>query len=125
MEFIAENWYIIFALIVVFAMLVILAVRFFKQPSYVQLEKVREWLLWACTEAEKELGGGTGKLKLRYVYGLFVDKFSWLAEVITFETFSDLVDDALEQINKLLTTNAAIQLYVNGPVEVQDETAEG
>jgi hypothetical protein len=86
---------------------------------------VREWLLYATTLAEKELGGGTGKLKLRYVYGLFVDKFTWVAKAISFDTFSGLVDDALIQMNKLLTSNTAVQLYVNGPVEVEDDTAEG
>jgi hypothetical protein len=125
MSFIVENWYIIVAAIVIVAVGVAAAVRFLKQPSDEQLDKVREWLLYATTLAEKELGGGTGKLKLRYVYGLFVDKFTWVAKVISFETFSELVDEALGQMNKLLTSNTAVQLYVNGPTEVEDDTAEG
>ena len=28
---------------------------------------VKEWLLWAVTQAEQYLGSGTGALKLRYV----------------------------------------------------------
>jgi hypothetical protein len=125
MSFIVENWYIIVAAIAIVAVGVAAAVRFLKQPSDEQLDKVREWLLYATTLAEKELGGGTGKLKLRYVYGLFVDKFTWVAKVISFETFSELVDEALGQMNKLLTSNTAVQLYVNGPAEVEDDTAEG
>jgi hypothetical protein len=125
MSFIVENWYIIVAAIAIVAVGVAAAVRFLKQPSDEQLDKVREWLLYATTLAEKELGGGTGKLKLRYVYGLFVDKFTWVAKVISFETFSELVDEALGQMNKLLTSNTAVQLYVNGPTEVEDDTAEG
>lgn len=125
MEFIIENWYVIVALLAVIAALVVVAVKFFAQPASAQLAKVKEWLLWACTEAEKELGGGTGKLKLRYVYDLFVSKFPWLAKVLSFETFSGLVDEALEAMNDLLSKNAAVQLYVNGPPSNTDDTAEG
>lgn len=125
MDYIVENWFIIIAAIVVVAMGVIIAVRFFKQPSSAQLAKVKEWLLYATTLAEKELGGGTGKLKLRYVYDLFVQKFGWLAKVVSFETFSNLVDEALGDMNNLLRTNTAVQLFVNGPSEDDDEAAEG
>lgn len=45
-------------------------------PSDKQLNKVREWLLYAVTKAEKELGGGTGQIKLRYVYDMFVARFA-------------------------------------------------
>ena len=53
-------------------------------PSDKQLSKVREWLLYAVTKAEKELGGGTGQIKLRYVYDMFVARFTWLARVTGF-----------------------------------------
>ena len=36
---------------------------------------VKEWLLWAVTQAEQYLGSGTGALKLRYVYDLAVEAF--------------------------------------------------
>jgi len=67
-------------------------------PSDKQLNKVREWLLYAVTKAEKELGGGTGQIKLRYVYDMFVARFTWLARVISFEAFSMMVDEALERM---------------------------
>ena len=47
------------------------------------LNKVREWLLYAVTKAEKELGAGTGKLKLRYVYDMFVARFEWLSMMLS------------------------------------------
>ena len=56
-------------------------------PTNEQLKKVKEWLLWAVAEAEKELGSGTGQLKLRYVYDMFIVKFPSLAKIISFETF--------------------------------------
>lgn len=112
MKFIIENWYIIIAAIAALVVGIVMCVRFFKNSSEEQLKKVREWLLYATTLAEKELGGGTGKLKLRYVYDMFVTKFPWLADIISFERFSKLVDDALVDMNELLKTNTAVKQYV-------------
>lgn len=114
MDFIVENWYILVGLLAIIAAVVIYIVRFFKQPTEKQLESIKEWLLWATTEAEKLFGSGTGKLKLRYVYDLFAETFPWLAKIVSFETFSKLVDSALGDMNNLLASNNAVQLYVNG-----------
>ena len=63
---------------------------------------------------EKELGGGTGQIKLRYVYDMFVARFAWLARVISFEAFSMMVDEALERMKKMLESNKAMQTLVSG-----------
>lgn len=125
MDFIIENWYVIFAAFVVMAAIIIAIVKFFKDPKTKQLDGLREWLLYATTVAEKELGSGTGKLKLRFVYDLFVTKFPWLAKTITFNRFSDFVDDTLGEMNTMLASNNAARLYVNGTEEVPSEAAEG
>mgnify|MGYP000840045992 CR=1 FL=1 len=78
-------------------------------------DRVKEWLLWAVTEAEKDLGGGTGKLKLRQVYDLFVQRFPWLAKAVSFELFSSLVDEALEEMREMLDNNQAVKAFVEGP----------
>ena len=96
MEFIIENWPLIVAALAVIAAVVVAVARFVGLPTEKQLAKVKEWLLWAVTEAEKDLGGGTGKLKLRQVYDLFVQRFPWLAKAVSFELFSSLVDEALD-----------------------------
>lgn len=121
MDFIVENWYILVGLLAIVAAVVVYIVRFFKQPTEKQLESIKEWLLWATTEAEKRFGSGTGKLKLRYVYDLFAETFPWLAKIISFETFSELVDSALGDMNNLLASNNAVQLYVNGPADKKSE----
>ena len=64
--------------------------------------------------AEKELGSGTGKLKLRQVYDMFTARFPWLAKIITFDKFSEMVDEALVTMNELLDSNEAIHEYVDG-----------
>lgn len=114
MNFIINNWYIILALVAVLTAVGIAVYRYFNLPSEAQLAKVREWLLWAVTEAEKELGGGTGKLKLRQVYDLFVTRFSWLARIVPFDLFSSMVDDALEDMREMLKTNQAVKAHVSG-----------
>lgn len=112
MNFIIDYWYIILAALAVGALLGLAVYKFLTSPTTEQLCKVREWLLWAVTEAEKELGGGTGKLKLRQVYDLFIVRFPWLAKVVPFNLFSDLVDDALIEMRELLAKNEAVQDYV-------------
>ena len=118
MEFLTDNWYIIVAVVAAVAVIVYLLIKFFKLPRGTQLAKVKEWLLFAVTEAEKEFGSGTGQLKLRYVYDMFVSKFPYLVKFVSFELFSDLVDKALEKFKEIFKTNKAIQQYV-----VADETS--
>lgn len=117
MKFIIEYWYIIVAFAAVVAVAGIAVIWFFGLPRGAQLKKVREWLLLAVTQAEKELGGGTGKLKLRTVYDAFLTKFPWLAPVVSFERFSELVDDALEEMKKMLEENEAVKALVEGVSE--------
>ena len=86
--------------------------EFWKQPSAKRIAAVKEWLLYAVTEAEKAMGGGTGKLKLRQVYDLFLQRFPAVSQAVQFETFSAWVDEALEQMKSLLASNKALQDYV-------------
>lgn len=54
------------------------------------------------------------KIKLRYVYDMFVQRFGWLAKVITFEMFSMMVDEALEKMKTMLSDNKEVQKLVVG-----------
>ena len=114
MNFIINNWYLILAVLAILVVDGTFIYRYFKLPSESQLKKVQEWLLWAVTGAEKELGGGTGKLKLRQVYDLFVTRFPWLAKVLSFQKFSDMVDDALDEMRKMLESDKAVRNLVEG-----------
>lgn len=113
MKFIVENWFVIVAIAAVGGSIGYAIYSFVKMPSDKQLNKVREWLLYAVTKAEKELGAQEqGKLKLRYVYDMFVARFEWLAKVITFDMFSMMVDEALEQMRTMLDSNEAVQKLI-------------
>ena len=86
--------------------------QFIKLEKDKQLEIVKEWLLLAVVEAEKKLGGGTGQIKLRYVYDMFIEKFKFLALTITFEQFSIMVDTALDKMRLMLSSNEKLKDYV-------------
>lgn len=129
-KFIPKNWYIILAFVAAGMAAGIAVYHFVKQPKADQLKKVREWLLWAVIEAEKALGSGTGQLKLRSVYDLFVVRFPWLAKIIPFDMFGKMVDDALDEMRELLENNEAVAAYINSGtlvlegIDVEDLTDE-
>lgn len=116
----AENWYLALTAVVMVVMAVVLVGSFVKLPTKEQIAKIKEWLLYAVTEAEKELGGGTGQLKLRQVYDLFVQRFPAVAAVVSFDTFSLWVDEALEQMRELLAKNEHAAAYVENCFLVQE-----
>lgn len=97
-----DYGWVIFAAIICLVVVVVAVLRFIKTPRKEQIVKVKEWLLLAVMEAEKKFGEDTGVLKLRFVYDLFVTKFPWIAKVLTFDRFSALVDDALDEMRNLL-----------------------
>lgn len=114
MNFIIENWYFIVLAVAVLIVSGIGIYTFINYPTNDKIKKVKEWLLYAVMEAEKEFGSSTGQIKLRYVYDLFIAKFPAISTVISFESFSLLVDEALEQFKKLLVSNKTLQEKVYG-----------
>lgn len=108
-----ENWSVFLGLAVGAVLIIIGAISFSKLPKEEQIAKVKELLLAWVTQAEKELGGGTGPIKLRTVYDKFAKQFPALFTVISFDTFSDWVDEALEQMEALLK-DERVKSYVEG-----------
>lgn len=112
MEFIIQNWWLAILIIAAICVAGYFLYTFIKMPKSSQLKQLKEWLLYAVAKAEKELGGGTGKLKLRYVYDMFIEKFKFLALMITFEQFSVMVDMALDKMRFMLSSNEKLKDYV-------------
>ena len=112
MEFIMANWWLVIVVIALAIFAVYSIMVFAKMPSAAQLASVKEWLLYAVAQAEKELGSGTGQLKLRYVYDMFIAKFPFLVKAISFESFDLLVDEVLETFREMLEKNEALKAYV-------------
>lgn len=84
-----------------------------------QKNKAKDWLIWAVSQAEAQLGTGTGKLKLRYVYDLFIEKFPMFSTLIKFETFADWVDSSLDIMKEYIETNPAIANVIEGDTLVE------
>lgn len=113
MEFMTDLSAII-GLACVIACLIIAVIKFVKAGKEQQIKKVKEWLIFAVTQAEKELGSNTGQLKLRMVYGQFIDKFKFISMLITFDEFSLIVDEALDSMKDMLANNQAVKKLVEG-----------
>lgn len=112
MKWIIDNWSLLVVLVCAMVAVFIYVKKFVNMPTEEQIKKVKEWLLYAVVEAEKELGGGTGTIKLRYVYDLFVTTFPEVAKLVPFDTFSKWVDEVLVYMRRLLESNLDIRYYV-------------
>lgn len=85
---------------------------FFKSSKTEQVAQIKEILLYLVAVAEKELGSGTGDLKLAKVYNEFTSEYPDLAKAITYEEFSKLVNEVLEKFKDLLNNNSRINDYI-------------
>lgn len=117
MAWMTSNWFMILLLIVIIINITLTIINFMDKPNEEKIQKFKEWLLFAVMEAEKELGGGTGQFKLRYVYDLALKQFPNLTMFISFEQFSSYVDEALDKFRNMLESNKNIRLYVQGTEE--------
>lgn len=116
-----ENWYFLAA-----AFLLGLAAgfgifHFTRMPGKKQEAKIKIWLLFAVTEAERQLGGGKGHAKLRQVYNGFVKRFPRAAKVVTFDTFSQWVDEALVEMKKVLEPETWLEREEGSPDEIEEK----
>ncbi len=112
-NFLVTYWAEIVWLIAIAVITVVAVKEFIPLPKDKQYEQIKGWLLGAVTLAEKEYGSGTGKIKLSTVYDKFVERFPWIAKVLTFEMFSKYVDDALVEMRNLLSTNKNVASIVS------------
>ena len=96
---------------------IVFVITFLRMGQQQQMKMISEWLLLAVVQAEKELGSGTGEIKLRYVYDKFIQKFGKMAMIISFEQFSNMVDIALDKMREMLSSNTQLVSYVNNGKE--------
>ena len=81
----------------------------------------------AVAEAERCLGSETGQMKLSVVYSTFVKTFPWLAKIISFDLFADLVDEALENLSEILqgdVTKENVEKYLHMTDTKDEENTE-
>ena len=98
-------WIVLF--VICFALGMFLG-KFVKKSREEKIQVVKNWLLYAVAMAERELGSGTGRIKLGQVYEQFLLVFPQLQRVISFDMFAKLVDDVLIQFQELVEENVTI-----------------
>lgn len=109
-----SYWPVAVGVLAVVAVVVVVVIAFCQLPFKQQQEMIIQWLLQAVIKAEKELGGGTGKVKLSVVYDEFKKVFPVISAFLPFEKFSLFVDKALESMRDMLSSNMNVAEYVNG-----------
>lgn len=116
MNWIVENWFLVVAFLACIAGIVGAVIYYVGLPTEEQKEKIRQWLIYACIEAEKELQSGTGQLKLRKVWNKLcnISAFAPVVKAISFDTFSEWVTDALRKAKEMLINNKTLATYVYG-----------
>lgn len=112
MEFLIQNWYMIVLILIFIGGGTVSVIKFRKLTKIERYNQIQGWLLQAVLIAERDFGSGTGKLKLSSVYDKFCERFPWLAKIISFSKFSGYVDDALDEMKKVLEQNNAIASIV-------------
>ena len=103
LQWVAENWFVI-VIICLFLFGIVVAIM--------NKQQAKEWLKWCVTKAEQELGSGTGQIKLRQVYDMFIERYPMFSKFIPFSIFSKWVDDALIFLRDQLEKNAKIKEFV-------------
>lgn len=112
MEWIIANW----GLVLVIVATIVGLVKFLISKDKAS---AKEWLLYAVFKAEKEFGSKTGVIKLRHVYNWFLSLYPFLAKFLSFEEFSDMVDEALVEMKDKINKNSKLFEYVGGYEELK------
>lgn len=123
-DVIVDYGWVIFAGIVVLAMVTIAIIAFLRTPHKEQIEQLRKWLLQAVIMAEKLFGSKAGEAKLSFVYDRFVVRFPWMAKIIKFDKFAAIVDEALKDMEKLLKKRPDLIDQLDVPVTLDDEEVQ-
>ena len=114
MSWIINNWSFLVVIVAFIVVGYVYVKKFKNMPTEQQKNMIRAWLLAIVVEAERTFGSKTGKIKLSWAYSQFVGAFPSLAEIISFELFSKLVDEVLEQMRTILENNENAKSYVEG-----------
>ena len=100
-EFLQQHW-----LLIVFILAAAGTIAYFaiKEPQRIKL-----WLIWACAQAELALGSGTGMLRLREVYDIFITQYPIFSKDIPFSVFQKWTEEALLVFKQWLESNTIAQ----------------
>ncbi len=121
MQFLVDNWVMIVICLAGICLIGYGIFDWITKPKAEKIKNIKEWLLYAVTCAQAELGTGTGALKLRSVYDQALKRFPWV-QFIKFETFKEWVDEALEKMEDMLdNSEEARALVEHRDVQITEE----
>ncbi|MBQ7276701.1 MAG: hypothetical protein IJS58_05550 [Bacilli bacterium] len=113
MEWIAQNWSLILTILVFIAGGVKAVLTFNAKTKEQKIETLKAFLLQACLKAEIEFGSKTGRIKLSQVYSDVCSSLPWVAKAITFEEFSNTVDEILVELRNMLSSNEKVAAIID------------
>ena len=140
-NFISDNYITILALILIIVGVAVKVKKFFSQDREAQkeqlkdsvnniLEYIKVVLNDLVVKAEKIYGSGTGVIKKSYVYRELIKIVPSLEEYIidgdiTIKVIGDLIDDAVDALNKSAKKNSDIgEIFNHEPIEEKTNVNE-
>lgn len=123
-KMVIENWVYFFCLIVLMTLAVYTILEFLKLTPKQQMKKLQVALLYMVTEAEKEMGSETGRVKRSMVWEWLVKRFPVITLFLTEEKYDELLEQALIEFRKLLESNEKLYDYVYDTITITKEEAE-
>jgi hypothetical protein len=105
LDFITNYWQVIIVAIIFIGAIII-------KLKVMWNGNVIEWLVAVCAEMERELGSGTGRLKLAGAYEIFIHTFPIASKFMSAEFFAILVDEALDILDETIAQNDKIKSYI-------------
>lgn len=109
MEFLINYWPMLIVAAAMLVMAIIFIIDFIQKSPKEKLESIKQWAIYACALAEAHLGSGTGQLKMRETYDMFLQRFPSLATYISYETYKETAEMALVEFKQMLSSNPNIQ----------------
>ena len=123
-KMVIENWVNFFCLIVLMTLAVYTILEFLKLTPKQQMKKLQVALLYMVTEAEKEMGSETGRVKRSMVWEWLVKRFPVITLFLTEEKYDELLEQALIEFRKLLESNEKLYDYVYDTITITKEEVE-
>lgn len=109
MQFLIDYWPMIIVAIAMIIMAIAVVIDFIKKSPKEKLDSIKQWAIYACALAEAHLGSGTGQMKMRETYDMFLQRFPSLASLITFQKYKQIAESALIEFKQMLSSNPNIQ----------------
>lgn len=109
LNFLINYWYFIVIIVAILVISGVFIFNFLQKPSEQKLQNIKEWAIYACALAQAHLGSGTGQLKMRETYDMFISRFPDLVKIIPFEMYKNIAESALLEFKKMLENNPKVK----------------